>query len=74
MRGLYSINCAGMGAPGAPMPVCGSPATCCRRLTEWAKAGILNQLHLVVSNRLGEHGRVDWSRASVDTMSVRAKR
>ena len=27
-----------------------------------------------VWDRLGEHGRLDWSRASVDTMSVRAKR
>jgi hypothetical protein len=53
---------------------CGSPATCCRRLTEWTKAGVFDQLHLVVLDRLGEHGRVDWSRASVDTMSVRAKR
>jgi hypothetical protein len=25
-------------------------------------------------DRLGERGQVDWSRASVDTMSVRAKR
>jgi transposase len=53
---------------------CGSPATCWRRLTEWAKAGVFDQLHLEVLDRLGEQGRLDWSRASVDTMSVRAKR
>jgi hypothetical protein len=35
---------------------------------------IFDQLHLEVLDRLGEQGRVDWSRASVDTMSVRAKR
>jgi transposase len=52
----------------------GSPATCWRRLTEWAKAGVFDQLHLEVLDRLGEQGRLDWSRASVDTMSVRAKR
>jgi hypothetical protein len=53
---------------------CGSPATCWRRLTEWTKAGVFDQLHLEVLDRLGEQGRLDWSRASVDTMSVRAKR
>ena len=53
---------------------CGSPATCWRRLNEWADAGVFDQLHLQVLDRLGERGQVDWSRASVDTMSVRAKR
>jgi hypothetical protein len=37
----------------------------------WAKAGVFERLHL---DRLGEQGRVDWSRASVDSASVRAKR
>ena len=53
---------------------CGSPATCWRRLTEWANAGVFEQLHLQVLDRLGERGQLDWSRAAVDTMSVRAKR
>jgi transposase len=53
---------------------CGSPATCWRRLTEWAQAGVFDALHLEVLDRLGEQGRLDWSRASVDTMSVRARR
>ena len=52
----------------------GSPATCWRRLTEWANAGVFDQLHLVVLDRLGEQGRLEWDRASVDTMSVRARR
>jgi transposase len=53
---------------------CCSPATCWRRLTEWAEAGVFDALHLKVLDRLGAAGRLDWSRASVDTMSVRAKR
>jgi transposase len=53
---------------------CGSPATAWRRLAEWAKAGVFEQLHLQVLDRLGEQGRLDWSRASVDSASVRAKR
>ena len=35
---------------------------------------MFDQLHLEVLDRLGEQGRLDWSRASVDTMSVRARR
>jgi transposase len=53
---------------------CGSPATCWRRLTEWAKAGVFDALHLRVLDRLGEQGQVDWEWASVDSTSVRAKR
>jgi transposase len=49
---------------------CGSPATCWRRLTEWANAGVFDALHLRVLDRLGEQGRVDWERASVDSASV----
>ena len=30
---------------------CGSPATCWRRLTEWAKAGVFDALHLPVLAR-----------------------
>jgi transposase len=40
---------------------CGSPSTCWRRLTEWAAAGVFDQLHLEVLDRLGEQGRLNWS-------------
>ena len=53
---------------------CGSPATCWRRLTEWAKAGVFDALHLKVLDQLGTAGGLDWSRVSVDSASVRAKR
>jgi transposase len=53
---------------------CGSPVTCWHRLTEWATAGVFDQLHLKVLDRLGELGQLDWSGASVDSASVRAKR
>jgi hypothetical protein len=33
---------------------------------------VFDRLHLEVLDRLGEQGRLDWSRASLDTMSVRA--
>jgi transposase len=69
---------AGTSTPWRLLPArelgCGSPATCWRRLTEWANAGVFDQLHLVVLDRLGERGQLDWERASVDSASMRAKR
>ena len=53
---------------------CGSPATVWRRLNQWATAGVFEALHLDILDRLGERGRLDWSRASVDSASMRAKR
>ena len=38
---------------------CGSPATAWRRLNEWSKAGVFEQLHLEVLDRLGLAGRLD---------------
>src|SRR5919201_3091629 len=53
---------------------CGSPATAWRRLDEWANAGVFEQLHAEILDRLGLAGRLDWSRASVDSASLRAQR
>jgi hypothetical protein len=41
---------------------------------EWADAGVFDQLHRAVLDPLGEQGRLDWSRASRDSVSVRARR
>ncbi len=39
-----------------------------------AEAGVFDRLHTAVLDRLGEQGQLDWSRASLDSVSVRAKR
>lgn len=52
----------------------GSGSTCWRRLRDWQQAGIWAALHRRVLDRLGEAGKIDWSRASVDGGSVAAKR
>ncbi len=41
---------------------------------EWAEAGVFDRLHQSVLDRLGESGRLDWSRASLYSVSVRAVR
>ena len=53
---------------------CGSGTTCWRRLRDWHAAGVWQRLHETLLNWLGDAATVDWSRASVDSLSVRAKR
>ncbi len=52
----------------------GSGVTCWRRLRDWHDAGVWDQLHRAILDRLGQHGRLDWSRGCLDGVSVRAKR
>lgn len=51
---------------------CGSGMTCWRRLRDWQKAGVWDKIHRTLLNRLHAAGRIDWSRAVVDSSSVRA--
>lgn len=53
---------------------CGSGMTCWRRLRDWHAAGVWDRLHQTLLDRLGEADRIDWSRASLDSASVPAKR
>jgi transposase len=53
---------------------CGSAVTCWRRLRDWQQAGVWEQLHHRLLDWLGDDGQVDWSRAAIDSVSVRARR
>jgi hypothetical protein len=53
---------------------CGSGTTCWRRLRDWQDAGVWQRLHETILNWLGDEAAIDWTRASVDSLSVRAKR
>jgi transposase len=53
---------------------CGSGSTCWRRVRDWQEAGVWEELHRVLLNRLGEGDRIDWDRVSPDSASVLAKR
>src|SRR5215217_2446495 len=53
---------------------CGSGVTCWRRLRDWQEAGVWERLHTRLLNWLGDEAAIDWSRASLDSISVRAKR
>ena len=51
---------------------CGCGMTCWRRLRDWQEAGVWEDLHLVLLECLQEADLIDWSRAIVDSASVRA--
>ena len=51
---------------------CGSGMTCWRRLRDWQQAGVWQALHEKLLAELQAADRIDWSRAVVDSGSVRA--
>ena len=51
-----------------------SGLTCWRRWRDWQEAGIRAGLHRVLLERLSEAGPLDWSRASLPSEAVAAKR
>jgi transposase len=63
------------GIPWEDLPLemgCGSGMTCWRRLRDWRRAGVWERLHATLLANLQETGQIDWSRAVVDSASVRA--
>mgnify|MGYP001268820512 CR=1 FL=1 len=51
---------------------CGCGMTCWRRLAEWQREGVWQKVHEILLARLNAAERLDWSRAVVDSSSIRA--
>ena len=51
---------------------CGSGMTWWRRLRDWQQAGIWDLVHFALLDWLARQDQIDWSRAVVDSCSVRA--
>ena len=51
---------------------CGSGMSCWRRLRDWQEAGVWQKLHELLLAKLRQRDRIDWSRAVVDSASIRA--
>ena len=63
------------GVPWKKLPVgLGYPSGITCWLREWQRAGVWDELHRLVLDRLGQQGQLDWSRAALDSVSVRAKK
>nr|WP_217569467.1 IS5 family transposase [Streptomyces sp. GbtcB7] len=52
----------------------GSGMTCWRRLAAWNEAGVWDQLHVLLLEKLRSKDKLDWSRAVIDSSHVRAAR
>lgn len=53
---------------------CGSGVSCWRRLRDWHQAGVWERLHQVLLEELEGAHLLDWSRASLDSLRVPAKK
>jgi transposase len=51
---------------------CGSGMTCWRRMVAWQAAGVWDRLHQLLLAKLHGADRIDWSRAIVDSASLKA--
>lgn len=49
-------------------------ATAHRRFAEWTAAGVWDRLHAALLDELGARAAIDWSRAIVDSITVRAEK
>jgi hypothetical protein len=50
----------------------GAGMTCWRRLRDWQQCGVWSHLHGVLLAKLRAADKIDWSRAVVESRSVRA--
>lgn len=51
---------------------CGCGMSCWRRLRNWQAAGVWKRLHHLLLAKLRGAGRLDWSRALIDSATVKA--
>lgn len=73
LTGILFVLKTGIGWEDLPRELgCGSGMTCWRRLRDWTAAGVWDRLHRVLLERLHGADRLDWSRAVIDSSSVRA--
>ena len=63
------------GIPWEDLPLemgCGCGMTCWRRLRAWQRAGVWFGLHQLLLEQLDDAGKINWSRAAVDSSFARA--
>jgi transposase len=46
--------------------------TCWRRLRDWQRTGVWDVIHFALLDWLARNDQIDWSRAVVDSCSIRA--
>ena len=75
LTGIVFVLYTGIPWERLPFEVAGcSGMTCWRRLRAWQEAGVWDALHRRLLDRLSLAGKIDWSRACLDSASVAAKK
>ena len=74
LSGVLFVLRTGLPWREVPKELGASGVTCRRRLRDRQAAGAWQALHEAALAKLGRSGGLDWSRASLDSSSVRAKR
>ena len=73
LTGILFVLKAGMGWEDPPCEMgCGSGMTCWRRLRDRQADGTWDKIHKTLLDRLRGADKIDWSRALIDSSSVRA--
>ena len=73
LTGIIFVLKTGIGWEDLPQEMgCGSGMTCWRRLRDWQAASVWQRLHEVLLAKLNSAEQIDWSRAVIDSSSVRA--
>jgi transposase len=73
LTGIVFVLKTGIGWEDLPQELgCGSGMPCWRRLRDWQAAGVWQRLHELLLAKLNSAEQIDWSRAVVDSSSVRA--
>jgi len=73
LTGILFVLRTGIGWEHLPQELgCGSGMSCWRRLRDWTAAGVWEKVHRVLLDRLNGADKIDWSRAVVDSSSIRA--
>ena len=71
LTGILFVLKTGIAWEDLPLEMgCGSGMTCWRRLEEWTQAGVWQNVHQLLLNQLEAAGKIDWSRACIDSSSV----
>jgi transposase len=73
LRGILFVLKTGIAWEDLPQEMgCGSGMTCWRRLRDWQKEGVWDKIHRILLSQLRRADQIDFSRAVVDSASVRA--
>ena len=72
LRGILFVLFTGIPWEYLPREIGCCGMTCWRRLRDWQAAGVWDEIHRTLLNHLRTADKLDWSRAVVDSASVRA--